>query len=85
VSDTDQRDVAHHAFTAMAQRAEAIKAGEFGGAFVFVPPEGEAVSMMLVNPDPDMAAFLGALSGRVQQWLGEIEERSKGANQWGRR
>lgn len=64
-------------FRAMAERIERNSAAEFSGALLIVPPGGEPIEYLAVNPRPDAAAFWGAVQAFVQRALAEIEERQR--------
>ena len=64
-------------FRAMAERIERNAVEEFSGALLIVPPGGEAIEYLAVNPKPDAAAFWGAVQAFVQRALAEIEERQR--------
>lgn len=84
----DEEPIRHaDAFTAMAERIDSSRREEFAGAFVFVPPTGDPVSMLLLDPAPNMGTFIGMMKGRLEVWVAEVEEAERqGADgQWGRR
>lgn len=56
-------------FRDMADRIEANKPDEFGGALVFVPPEGEdtdePIAILIIDPARDPANFWSTVKARA--------------------
>jgi hypothetical protein len=67
-------------FRMMASRIEKNDAAEFGGAVLIVPPQsGEPIEILLIDPKQDVAAFWGAVQGRVAVAVTELQERQNSA------
>lgn len=49
----------------MAERVERIDPKEFGGAFLYVPPEGTPIAFAVADPSKDKEAFIAAVSGKI--------------------
>lgn len=52
-------------FSEMAARIEHNKPGEFGGAFVIVPPAGDAVTVLNLDGVKDAALFWSMVQARM--------------------
>lgn len=64
-------------FRAMAGRIERNESDEFAGALLIVPPNGEPIEYLALNPKRDDAAFWGAVQAHVQRAIAEIEEKQR--------
>ena len=64
-------------FRAMAERIARNDPDEFAGALLIVPPQGEPVEYLAINPKQDVAAFWGAVQAYVQRVLAEMEEKQR--------
>jgi hypothetical protein len=64
-------------FRSMADRIDRNDSQEFSGAFVIMPPNGEPIEYLALNPKQDGAAFWGAVQAHVQRALAEIEEKQR--------
>jgi hypothetical protein len=65
----------------MADRLDHNADAKFGGAFVIIPPTGDAQDMLILDNSGNPAIFWGTLQTRVQLALQEIaeSERQSGA------
>ncbi len=74
-------------FTEMAQRLEKNKGEQFGGAFVIVPPAegGEPVSTVIFDNRQDPAQFWNLVLTRAQIMLGDLEQKQRAGQAFGRR
>ncbi len=59
----------------MAERIARNSPEEFSGALLIVPPGGEAIEYLAVNPKPDAAAFWGAVQAFVARAVEEMQQR----------
>jgi hypothetical protein len=64
-------------FREMARRIEKNDPAEFAGALLIVPPSGESIEYLALNPKQDAAAFWGAVQAHVQRALAEMEEKQR--------
>lgn len=70
-----------HAFRDMADRIEALKDGEFGGAILVVPPVDhsgvttEELAQLFSGPKPDVAFFWSSAKSLVEIAQVEFERR----------
>ena len=64
-------------FQAMAERIEHNDARDFAGAFVIMPPDGQPIEYLALNPKQDAAAFWGAVQAHVQRVMAEMEEKQR--------
>jgi hypothetical protein len=64
-------------FRAMAERIEHNAADTFGGACVIVPPEGEPIELLVLDPTADSAQFIGAVQTRLGVALMTLEAELK--------
>lgn len=78
MSLSDVPDARSATFRDMADRLDRNADQDFGGAFVVIPPEGEAQTMLLIDSAKNPAIFWAALQTRVQIALQEIEEAQRG-------
>jgi hypothetical protein len=62
-------------------------AGKFAGAVVIVPPEGDPIAFMTMDPAPDLMQFWSAVKNRVEIRAAEAVQIAQNAAQdpWGRR
>jgi hypothetical protein len=71
-------------FSDMAARIEKIDLAEFAGAVVIVPPgEGEPITFLHTDPNPVLAAFWAAVSGRVEIGVAKAQEAETSMQPWG--
>ena len=61
----------------MAERIEHNDARDFAGAFVIMPPDGQPIEYLALNPKQDAAAFWGAVQAHVQRVMAEMEEKQR--------
>lgn len=61
-------------FTDMASRIGAVTEGEFAGAAVVVPRDGNPIIFMLTDPDPKPAQFWAGLQSRVEIGAAEAKD-----------
>jgi hypothetical protein len=64
-------------FRAMAGRIDKNDPAEFAGALLIVPPSGDPIEYLALNPKQDVAAFWGAVQAHVQRALAEMEEKQR--------
>ncbi len=73
-------------FRAMAERIEKNDLDEFSGALLVVPPGGEEpISILLVNPKRDLAAFWATVASTIQVAAAEFQERARNNDPFQRR
>lgn len=61
-------------FRRMADRIDATNKGEFAGAVVVVPPGGNPIELLLVDPTRNPALLWATVKSLIDQRLGEISE-----------
>jgi hypothetical protein len=73
-----------HPFVAMAERIGKNDPVEFGGAFVIVPPSGDAVEVLHLDGKRDAGVFWSTLSARIAVLVGEIKREmdAQSRNPW---
>ncbi len=78
-SDTSQEPnkFAQH-FREMADRIEKNAISDFGGAFLFVPPDGEVIAFYIADPKRDTPAFLVAAAGKIAVAQNELQQKQPG-------
>lgn len=81
LSMPDQRSAA---FRAMAERIDHNEDAPFGGAFVIIPPGGDAQDMLLLDNSGNPAIFWSTLQVRVKIALQEIEDSERRGGFMGR-
>lgn len=64
-------------FREMASRIERNASEDFGGAAVIIPPDGEAVEVLLLDSKRDASQFWSTVKTRVELALSEIQERER--------
>ena len=64
-------------FRAMAGRIEKNDPAEFAGALLIVPPSGESIEYLALNPKQDAAAFWAAVQSHVQIAMALMEEKQR--------
>ena len=70
-------------FFDMATRIEKIDSAEFAGAVVIVPPgDGEPITFLHTDPNPVLAAFWAAVSGRVEIGVASAQEKETAMQPW---
>lgn len=62
----------------MAERIERIDSKEFGGAFLYVPPDGEVIAFAIADPAKDKEAFLAVVSGKIEVARQELQINKSG-------
>ena len=67
------------AFTAMAARLGRIDMGEFAGAAVIVPKEGDPIVVLLADPSPKPAQFWSLVVSRVEIAAAEARQAEEAA------
>ncbi len=78
-------DPADH-FDEMASRIRRNAPAEFSGALLVVPPGGEEpISILLVNPKRDLAAFWATVASTIQVAAAEFQERARNNDPFQRR
>jgi hypothetical protein len=59
--------------------------GQFGGAYVIYPPEGTAISALVISTAPDPAEFWANLKTRCEVALNELAMKEHKQGPFGRR
>jgi hypothetical protein len=68
---------------AMAKRLAMFGEEPFGGAFVALPPEGDAVDVIVGSTAPNVALFWATVKGKIE--IAESEIDAQNQPQYGRR
>ena len=71
-------------FNDMAARIEKNDPNEFGGAFLYVPPVGDPIAVMIADPSKDKESVLAAALGKLNILMGEYAQAKNGPG-YGRR
>lgn len=61
-------------FRDMADRVERANETEFSGAMLYVPPTGEPIAVMIVDPKPDNEAFLSLCMGKLNAVVASMQK-----------
>lgn len=72
-------------FADMAMRIDMNAEADFAGAFVVVPPEGEAITLLVLDNRKNAAVFWGLLKSHAEIALREIDMAQRESQGWGRR
>ena len=74
-------------FSQMSDRIIHNAAGEFGGAFVVMPPDGggDPIATLILDSKQDAAQFWSLLQAKASLMVAEIEEKKRVAGAFGRR
>lgn len=73
-------------FEEMAARIAKITYGEFAGAVVIIPPDGEPIAFLTTDPKPDLMQFWSAVKARVEIRAAEaVQSAAAAADPWGGR
>jgi len=64
-------------FRVMAERIEHNDSASFGGAAVIMPPGGQPIELLLLDPNADAAQFLATIATRIQVLVKEIENQQR--------
>lgn len=73
------------AFVKMAALIQLNQSDGFAGAFVIVPPSGEPIAGLLLDPGADPGVFFGMLKTKIDIAVQQAEEEAAKSNQWNRR
>lgn len=76
--ESDLAAVAAEFFTSMASRIQANSGAEFAGAVVVVPPEGNPIEMLIVDPTRNPAVFWSTVKSLVDMKIAENDEARTG-------
>ena len=63
-------------FTRMAERIDRNET-DFGGGAVIVPPTGEPIEILFLDPAADEAQFWGAVQARVAMMIAGLDTRQR--------
>ena len=74
MSDAPETPPRSAPFRAMADRVDHNDGAGFGGAFVIIPPGGEAQDMLILDNSANPAIFWSTLQTRVQIALQELAD-----------
>jgi hypothetical protein len=56
----------------------------FAGAFVIVPPSGDAIEVLILEPDSNEAVIWGQIKARIEMKLADIDDaQRRGRDGWG--
>jgi hypothetical protein len=73
-------------FSDMAARIEHNKPQDFAGAVVIVPPNGDAMIMLSLDPSQDAATFWSMVRTKIEVvWKGLVADERRKDTGWGQR
>ncbi len=64
-------------FLDMAARIERTNEAEFAGAAVIVSPDGDSITLLLVDPTKDTVQFLSTLKSRVETEVVKVMQKAQ--------
>lgn len=70
-------------FRKMADRIELNSVDDFCGSVVIVPPDGDAVALLLLDGNKDPAMFWALVKTKADMALSDIDAKQR-QGQWGR-
>ena len=73
-------DVYSTPFRVMAERIDKNDPAEFSGAVVIVPPTGDPVVRLCLDPSADVAMFWGEIMTKAQMALADLEAAARSQN-----
>jgi hypothetical protein len=70
-------------FSRMATKIRHNDVADFAGAFVIVPPSGESIEVLILEPGTNEAVIWGQIKARIEMRLADIEDQQRrGASGW---
>lgn len=71
----------------MAERIDHNKDAGFGGACVFVPPQGmgDPIEILILDTGSEVAQFYSAVASRIERAMETLRQQNQAASVYGRR
>lgn len=71
-------------FARMANKIRHNVADHFAGAFVIMPPTGEPIEVLILEPAANEAVIWGQIKARIEMKLADLEDaQRRGQSGWG--
>lgn len=68
----------------MAAKISHNEANGFAGAFVIMPPSGEPIEVLILEPAANEAVIWGQIKARIEMKLADLEDQQRrGQSGWG--
>lgn len=61
----------------VADQIDKLEGDAFGGVAVIVPPDGEPVEFLIIDPKKNVAQFYGTIKTRIEDQVAELEMRQR--------
>jgi hypothetical protein len=56
----------------------------FAGSAVIVPPSGDPIEVLILNPSPNPAMFWSSIKTLIEMEIEKLADRERNQNAWGR-
>lgn len=84
MSDAPEKPDMAEPFSRMANKIRHNAAEGFAGAFVIMPPSGEPIEVLILEPAANEAVIWGQIKARIEMKLADLEDaQRRGQSGWG--
>lgn len=87
MSDAPTKPDMAEPFSRMAAKIRHNAEDQFAGAFVIMPPSGEPIEVLILEPNTNEAVIWGQIKARIEMKLADLDDlqRRSQSNSWGSR